>query len=120
MAFFVAASCSDSTGPTPAACTVPAEAMPEAQLLSSVIVAEAQRVVANLPQQGSIRDNLSRSMTAMSTPLNAGSCSTTQIAAARAAVDAYQAVVSTPAVQADLDALRLMVDAAQRFLDGLR
>jgi hypothetical protein len=118
-AFLVVGSCSDSTGPSQT-CSLPTAALPEAALLGTVIVAESQRVVANLPQHSS-RDALARSLTALTVPLNAGLCADTQLADANAAVALYEPVIQgSPSAGADLDALRLLMDAVQRFLDGLR
>jgi hypothetical protein len=119
-AIFALASCSDATGPSPATCRLPTAALPEAALLGTVIGAESQRVVANLPQN-SLRNAVSTSLTALTVPLNAGLCSSDQIASASAAVASYQPVIQgSAAAQADLESLRLALDAVQRFLDGLQ
>jgi hypothetical protein len=123
-AFLALASCSDVTGPPlvppPEVPRLPAAAQPQAATLAAVVLAEWQRVGANLPQT-SQRDALSRALTAIAAPLNSGLYLSTQMPDARAAVAGYQASVpGSAAVQADLDSLRLLLDALQKFLDGLR
>ena len=119
-ALFTVGSCSDSTGPSQTDCRLPTTALPEAALLGTVIVAEWQRVGANMPQHSS-RDALARSLTALSVPLNSGRCASAQAADARAAITPYKAVIQgSPSAMADLDAVELGVDAVQRFLDGLQ
>lgn len=117
-AFLAITACADVTappGPAPAK-RLPVSAQPQAATLSTVVLTEWQRVVTNLPAN-SRRDVLGTALTALAVPLRAGFYATTQLADARAALIIYSpSVQGSAAGQADLDSIRLALDAVQKFV----